>query len=166
MHLTVTNSPFNEEQTEKINQILPTLTTEQKIWFSGYLTANQQAGIKENVDAPSQEVAEYLLNTNSPSKTREITILFGSETGNAQSLAESLETRLKEKEFTVKLSSLENFKPKDLKKVSDERLDAFDRQKNSRTPEEVHLTVGAVRYQSTWTQSFRSMFRTVCRKVE
>ncbi|MFA7746090.1 assimilatory sulfite reductase (NADPH) flavoprotein subunit [Salinicoccus roseus] len=119
MHLTVTNSPFNEEQTEKINQILPTLTTEQKIWFSGYLTANQQAGIKENVDAPSQEVAEYLLNTNSPSKTREITILFGSETGNAQSLAESLETRLKEKEFTVKLSSLENFKPKDLKKVED-----------------------------------------------
>lgn len=119
MQLTVTNSPFNEEQTEKINQILPTLTTEQKIWFSGYLTANQQSEVQASVDAPSREVAEYLLNTNSPAKTREITILFGSETGNAQSLAESLENRLKEKDFTVKLSSLENFKPKDLKKVED-----------------------------------------------
>lgn len=119
MQLTVTNSPFNEEQTEKINQILPTLTTEQKIWLSGYLTANQQSEVQTGIDTPSREVAEYLLNTNSKTKTREITILFGSETGNAQSLAESLETKLHENAFTVKLSSLENFKPKDLKKVED-----------------------------------------------
>ncbi|AKG72799.1 assimilatory sulfite reductase (NADPH) flavoprotein subunit [Salinicoccus halodurans] len=119
MQLTVTNSPFNEEQTEKINQILPTLTPEQKIWFSGYLTANQQSEAKIGIDAPSREVAEYLLNTEIPSKTREITILYGSETGNAQSIAETLEGRLKENEFTVKLSSMENFKPKDLKKVQD-----------------------------------------------
>ncbi|WP_411843096.1 assimilatory sulfite reductase (NADPH) flavoprotein subunit [Salinicoccus sp. HZC-1] len=119
MQLTVTNSPFNEEQTEKINQILPTLTPEQKIWFSGYLTANQQSETKAGIDAPSREVAEYLLNTENPSKTREITILYGSETGNAQSLAETLEGKLKENDFTVKLSCMENFKPKDLKKVQD-----------------------------------------------
>lgn len=64
-------------------------------------------------------MAEYLLNTKEPSKTREITVLFGSETGNAQSLAESMESKLKENDFNVKLSSLDEFKPKDLKKVED-----------------------------------------------
>ncbi|WP_020007154.1 assimilatory sulfite reductase (NADPH) flavoprotein subunit [Salinicoccus albus] len=119
MQLTVTNSPFNEAQTEKINQILPTLTPEQKIWLSGYLAANQQSVSESVFDTPSPEVAEYLMNTENPSKTREVTILFGSETGNAQSLAELMEGRLKENDFTVKSSALDDFKPKDLKKAED-----------------------------------------------
>lgn len=119
MQLTVTNSPFNEEQTEKINQILPTLTPEQKIWFSGYLTANQQTDAQTGIDAPSREVTDYILNSQNKPELREVTILFGSETGNAQSLAETLEDKLRKNDFTVKLSCMEDFKPKDLKKVQD-----------------------------------------------
>jgi sulfite reductase (NADPH) flavoprotein alpha-component len=40
LELSVTNSPFNQEQSEKLNQVFATLTTEQKIWLSGYLSAS------------------------------------------------------------------------------------------------------------------------------
>ena len=52
-------------------------------------------------------------------KKRDITVLFGSETGNAQGLAETLESKLKEKSFNVNLACMEDFKTKDLKKVED-----------------------------------------------
>jgi sulfite reductase (NADPH) flavoprotein alpha-component len=41
LHLQVMNSPFNQEQTELLNRILPKLTDLQKIWLSGYLNASQ-----------------------------------------------------------------------------------------------------------------------------
>lgn len=116
MELNVTNSPFNEAQSEQLNQVFSKLTKEQKIWLSGYLTASvntQQAS--NQTDLPISTV-----NTNVPSpKTRAITILFGSETGNAQGLAETLDNKLKEHHFEVNLSSMEDFKTKDLKKVED-----------------------------------------------
>ena len=35
------NSPFNQEQAELLNRLLPTLTESQKVWLSGYLAATQ-----------------------------------------------------------------------------------------------------------------------------
>lgn len=42
LNLSVTNSPFTEGQATQINELLQTLTPEQKVWLSGYLVANQQ----------------------------------------------------------------------------------------------------------------------------
>lgn len=39
LQLQVTNSPFNENQAELLNQLLPTLTPSQQVWLSGYLSA-------------------------------------------------------------------------------------------------------------------------------
>ena len=37
LQLQVINSPFNQEQAELLNRLLPTFTESQKVWLSGYL---------------------------------------------------------------------------------------------------------------------------------
>ena len=44
MALQVVNSPFNQEQVELLNRLLPQLTETQQIWLGGYLTARQIGG--------------------------------------------------------------------------------------------------------------------------
>ncbi|MCQ9844236.1 sulfite reductase [NADPH] flavoprotein alpha-component, partial [Staphylococcus aureus] len=87
MELSVTNSPFNQEQSEKLNQVFATLTTEQKIWLSGYLSASVVQGGQASAPVVEQSTA---VSSEPKFKKRDITVLFGSETGNAQGLAETL----------------------------------------------------------------------------
>ncbi len=47
MQLQVMNSPFNQEQAELLNRLLPTLTESQKIWLSGYLAAASPNPVKQ-----------------------------------------------------------------------------------------------------------------------
>ena len=115
LELTVTNSPFNQQQSESITQLLSTLTPEQKVWLSGYLTASQfKNDSNQAVLEPTTETSVATL-----PKQRDITVLYGSETGNAQGLAETLENKLKEQSSNVQLECMEDFKPKNLKKVED-----------------------------------------------
>ncbi|MFC3041436.1 assimilatory sulfite reductase (NADPH) flavoprotein subunit [Virgibacillus xinjiangensis] len=119
MQLLETNSPFSKEQTEDLNRILPTLTETQRIWLSGYLSVPQQssggvAAVLENPTASQPAVQQT-----ASLKQRELTILYGSETGNAQSVAKDLEEKAKARDKKVKLAALDDFKPKDLKKVQD-----------------------------------------------
>lgn len=123
MQLSVTNSPFNEAQATQLNQLLSTLTPEQQVWLSGYLTANQQLGTTVSAPEVAATTAQTAIESNDitpeATKPRAITVLYGSETGNAQSLAEVLDARLTENGYTVTLSSMDAFKTKDLKKVED-----------------------------------------------
>ena len=48
---------------------------------------------------------------------KEVTILFGSHTGNGQNLSEEYGLKLESKGFQVKISSMSDFKPKELKDV-------------------------------------------------
>ena len=127
MNLSVTNSPFTEGQATQINELLQTLTPEQKVWLSGYLVANQQltSGTSETqgtqVGAVSQDT-EAMLQQNEPAiqpEKRAITLLYGSETGNAQGLAEIFEERLSNIGHNVTLKAMDEFKPKNLKNVED-----------------------------------------------
>ena len=115
MQFQVMNSPFDEKQTELLNRLLPTLNETQKIWLSGYLSVPGVVEAAATTETPS---AEEAFSENEP-KTREITILYGSHTGNCQSLAESFFERLENEKYHVTLSSLDDFKPKALKKVED-----------------------------------------------
>ncbi|MDW3888105.1 assimilatory sulfite reductase (NADPH) flavoprotein subunit [Staphylococcus saprophyticus] len=120
MNLSVSNSPFDQEQAAQLNQIFQTLTAEQQLWLTGYLTA-QQGAVAQTTEAP-QQVAEYVLNNESESQTnndRHITVVYGSETGNAQSLAEIFADRLVEHNYTVKLTAMDEIKQKEFKKVED-----------------------------------------------
>lgn len=108
------NSPFNQEQVELLNQLLPILTETQQIWLGGYLSASQLAtqsnpsGSVAVLEAPAKQIEVI---------SKEVTILYGSQTGNGQALAEKLTKNLKAEEFQVTLASMSEFKPNALKKI-------------------------------------------------
>ncbi|KUP29145.1 assimilatory sulfite reductase (NADPH) flavoprotein subunit [Bacillus halotolerans] len=113
MQLQVMNSPFNQEQAELLNRLLPTLTESQKIWLSGYLSA-QSVSVLETSGAPAAVSA----GVTAPAISKEVTILYGSQTGNAQGLAENAGKQLEERGFQVTVSSMSDFKPNQLKKIN------------------------------------------------
>ncbi|WP_261301430.1 assimilatory sulfite reductase (NADPH) flavoprotein subunit [Paenibacillus andongensis] len=116
MVLQVTNSPFNQEQVELLNRLLPTLTETQRIWLNGYLAAIQgSAVVTTSGAAPAAPLAT--LAVNAPVISKEVTVLFGSQTGKAQGLAKKMSKKLEEQGFQVTLSSMADFKPNNLKKV-------------------------------------------------
>ncbi|MGG1698094.1 assimilatory sulfite reductase (NADPH) flavoprotein subunit [Bacillus zhangzhouensis] len=112
MQLQVLNSPFSQQQAELLNQLLPTLTDQQKIWLTGYLSAQAALAGSEAVTlapaaaAPAQPVS------------KDVTVLYGSQTGNSEGLAKKTAQHLEEKGFQVTLSSMPDFKPNSLKKIN------------------------------------------------
>ncbi|MET1178773.1 assimilatory sulfite reductase (NADPH) flavoprotein subunit [Peribacillus simplex] len=112
MQLQVSNSPFNHEQAELLNSLLPSLTETQKVWLSGYLAASLSVSNMSSADAP-------VLEAQSSGKTvsKEVTILYGSQSGNAQGLAENAASKLEGNGFQVSISSMSDFKFNNLKKV-------------------------------------------------
>ncbi|UHA61819.1 assimilatory sulfite reductase (NADPH) flavoprotein subunit [Metabacillus litoralis] len=116
MQLQVMNSPFNQEQVELLNRLLPTLTESQKVWLSGYLAATQ-AGSANVTAAPEAPVVEAAAPVNVKPVSKDVTILFGSQTGNAQGLANKAGKELESRGYKVTVSSMSDFKPNSLKKV-------------------------------------------------
>ncbi|MFC0471497.1 assimilatory sulfite reductase (NADPH) flavoprotein subunit [Halalkalibacter kiskunsagensis] len=113
MQLQVMNSPFNQEQAELLNHLLPSLTESQKVWLSGYLAATQSASVASTPEAPVAELPTI----NVQPVSKEVTILYGSQTGNAQGLAENVGKTLRGQEFEVTVASMSDFKPNNLKKL-------------------------------------------------
>lgn len=112
MTLNLLNSPFNEQQVKLINELYPTLTGYQKIWLTGFLSATANAGEQATTDT-----AVALLQTEAVKVTQTATVLYASQTGNAQHVAEKLADRLKSVGVNVTFESTGKFKPKDLKKL-------------------------------------------------
>ncbi|PIC76413.1 sulfite reductase [NADPH] flavoprotein alpha-component [Sporosarcina sp. P19] len=112
MALQVSNSPFSEEQVELLNRLLPSITETQQSWLSGYLTAISSASVPSGgvavLERPAIEV---------PTAVKEITVLYGSQTGNGQGIAEQAAAKLKEQSFDVTIQSMNDFKPNNLKKI-------------------------------------------------
>jgi sulfite reductase (NADPH) flavoprotein alpha-component len=116
LQLQVMNSPFNQEQVELLNRLLPTLTETQQIWLSGYLAAFQSSASPVSSDAALQAVPTAI-SPSSPAASREVTVLYGSQTGNSHRLAKSLSQKLGERGLQVTLASMNEFKTNGLKKV-------------------------------------------------
>ena len=116
MQLQVINSPFNQEQVDLLNRLLPTLSETQQIWLGGYLAARQSSGAIMSNDTNLQAVPAATP-ISQPVASQEVTVLFGSQTGNSQRLAKVLSGKLEERGFQVTLSSMSNFKPNTIKKV-------------------------------------------------
>lgn len=121
LQLQVTNSPFSESQVELLNRLLPSLTVTQQIWLSGYLSAldNTSVAVPTGSDLliHTEAIAEITSPSNQPPVSREVTVLFGSQTGNCQRLAGSLSNNLREQGFEVTLAAMNSFKPNTLKKI-------------------------------------------------
>lgn len=114
MQLQVINSPFNQEQAELLNRLLPTLTESQKAWLSGYLTAIQSASAPGTSEVLATEISAE---STGQTISREVIILYGSQTGNAQRLAENAGKALEGNDFQVIVSSMSDFKANHLKKA-------------------------------------------------
>lgn len=108
------NSPFNEEQVELLNQLLPALTETQQTWLGGYLSALQIVQAPNGSSSPAvveaQEIVKKVI-------SKEVTILYGSQTGNCQGLAEKLTKSLQSESFQATFTSMNDFKPNALKKI-------------------------------------------------
>ena len=100
-------SPLSDEQQRQLNQVLSTLNTQQLAWVSGYLYGLSQSGVQSV--ATSAAVA-------APGGS--LTILYGSQTGNAKGVASAIQAQAKAHGLPVTLTSMADYKPKQLKKES------------------------------------------------
>jgi len=111
----VDNSPFSQQQAEALSQLLATMTPDQMIWLSGYLAGLRSGSAVAGTSA--QPVATVAATPAAAAVEREVTVLFGSQTGNSQRLAGEMKKRLEEQGFAVTLSCMSEFRTNNLKKV-------------------------------------------------
>lgn len=103
-----TNSPLNGEQARQLNQLLGTMRHEQMTWVSGYLAGLAAAGgAAANAPAPAVEPAQKL----------ELTILYGSQTGNAEGVADLARERAEANGLSARVVDMLEFNKQDLKKA-------------------------------------------------
>ncbi len=114
MQIKVMNSPFNKEQAELLNNLLPTLSETQKIWLSGYLAASQFPSV---LGTPDVKVTDFPVGSTGQKISRDVTILYGSQTGNARGLAKKAAKTLEGNGLQVSVSPMSDFKPNNLKKL-------------------------------------------------
>ncbi|MGU5685546.1 MULTISPECIES: assimilatory sulfite reductase (NADPH) flavoprotein subunit [unclassified Aeromonas] len=100
-------SPLSDEQQRQLSQVLSTLNTQQLAWVSGYLYGLSQTG-HQSVVASAAVAA--------PSGS--LTILYGSQTGNAKGVASAIKAQAEARGLPVTLASMADYKPKQLKKES------------------------------------------------
>lgn len=94
---------LNENQWSQINQATAALNPQQLTWLSGYL-----AGLAQNVQ-PNVPIQQDRI----PAKF--LTILYGSQTGNAKSVAQEFKAKLDAINIPAKIVSMADYKLKQLK---------------------------------------------------
>lgn len=100
------NSPFNEQQLKQLKISIGVLSSAQSQWLSGYL-----AGQVMN-SAQTGQLSQSL-----PQNGALLSILYGSETGNGEAIANLLAASAKQQGIDVELVSLDNFRPASLRKL-------------------------------------------------
>jgi len=98
-------SPLSTEQVQKLQGLVAELNPIQQAWVSGYLAANANTAVLGGV-APTAQVSE----------AASLTILYGSQTGNAKNVASQLKAQAESRGLTVKLVNMADYKPNNLKK--------------------------------------------------
>lgn len=98
-------SPLSEQQVKQLQGLVSQLNPIQQAWVSGYLAASAQLAGQSVAVAPSAVAA--------PAAT--LTVLYGSQTGNAKHVAQDLGKAASGKGFTVKVQDLAEYKAANLK---------------------------------------------------
>lgn len=98
-------APFAPEQVQSLNQVLPSLQADQLIWLEGFISG-LRAGKSETATAVS-----------APQVATELTILYGSESGNTESLADQTAKAAKATGFKARVLNMGDIKPAKLKDV-------------------------------------------------
>lgn len=98
-------SPLSEQQISQLQGLVSQLNPIQQAWVSGYLAASAQLAGQSMSAAPAAVAA--------PAAT--LTILFGSQTGNAKHVAQDIGDAASAKGFAVKVQDLAEYKAANLK---------------------------------------------------
>ncbi len=110
-------SPLSPEQAKQLSELVTHLSPEQIYWVSGYfsglLSRNPVVTIQQNNHLTAAPVTS--VPAAEESKARLLTILYGSRTGNGESLAKLAQKMAIESGFEVSLKNMENYKTRDLK---------------------------------------------------
>jgi sulfite reductase (NADPH) flavoprotein alpha-component len=93
-------APFQEEQIAALNRVISVTTAEQRAWLSGYLAGLQAANDPQTL-APAAP----------PAKRAPLTILFGTESGNAEALAGQVRKAAAKLGFAPKVVDMADFSP-------------------------------------------------------
>ncbi len=104
--LNAASSPLSQEQVNKLQGLVAELNPIQQAWVSGYLAASA------NTSALSGAAGT---NT-APGEAAALTILFGSQTGNAKGVATRLKEQAESRGLAVRLVNMADYKPAALKK--------------------------------------------------
>ncbi len=99
-------SPLSQEQVQKLQGLVAELNPIQQAWVSGYLAANANAGALTGGVAAAPAAGD----------APPLTILYGSQTGNAKGVASKLKEQAESRGLTVKLVNMADYKPTALKK--------------------------------------------------
>ena len=97
-------NPLSSDQAAQFDQLIGSMNPVQQAWISGYLAAVAQGGVASVVPAAAPVV-----------EASPLTILFGSQTGNAKHVAADLAEAAKGRGLDVKLVNMADYKPAKLK---------------------------------------------------
>lgn len=106
--LNETTSPLSQEQAEQFNRLMESLRPEQMSWISGYLAGLSAAGA-----APANQPAMVPGDAAQP----QITIVYGSQTGNGEKLAELTRRKALDKGLQAQIQCMGDFSKARLKKA-------------------------------------------------
>ena len=98
------DGPLAGPQLQQLAELVAQMTPLQRVWASGYLFGLSQQGGAPSAAVPAAQASGSL------------TILYGSQTGNAKGVAEALKALAQQKGLPVTLVSMADYKPKQLKK--------------------------------------------------
>ncbi|RUO22904.1 assimilatory sulfite reductase (NADPH) flavoprotein subunit [Aliidiomarina minuta] len=100
------SNPLNQTQQQQMNALLGSLDTVQRAWVHGYIAATLSVTSELNaVPAAASEEPQ-------------VTVLYGSQTGNSRHLAEQLAERCNSLAVQTRVLDMADYKNRDLKKES------------------------------------------------
>lgn len=103
--LSALNCPLSERQSVLLEQIETELSLEQLAWLSGYFWGKSQHNFKTKKSSQSAIPSHY-----------QLTIIYGSQTGNAKEIAHLLQKKAMQQAIAVRLFCANEYKPRDLVK--------------------------------------------------
>ncbi|MDL0433282.1 assimilatory sulfite reductase (NADPH) flavoprotein subunit [Marinobacter sp. TBZ242] len=110
MELTSQNSPLTDEQARQLNELLKGLEDHQVDWLSGYLAGWRAAQTGQPAAGAAAAPAP-----GASAEAPSLTILYGSQTGNAEGVAEMLGEQASARGINVKIVDMADYKPRQLK---------------------------------------------------
>jgi sulfite reductase (NADPH) flavoprotein alpha-component len=104
------SNPLTEKQKNALNELVKDVTPEQIVWLNGFLEG-RFSGLNGSAILAESSEPETVVST----ATANLTILFGTETGNASELAKKLKEKALFKNVAVNLLNMYDYDPRKLK---------------------------------------------------